>query len=246
MKNNSNLYFDIWRKRNFKSLVQAYIYTASTYHTKTEMRLGFGYALDKYVAGGRGSYEGTTKQWYSAYILGRELGIFYRENDFGGYFLSNLAEEVLEDKITAEEYLTNYFLNFNQLINGQVVHPLREILMCIADNNGKITVNEIKRIRKFNFHANTEKNQNQLINILLHRLIDAEILEESNKEYYLKKYKFSDLFENLYIYSGTATEFEKMSHEEFVELLSNKSQLLINNTFTNRSNLSIDDRIFLI
>lgn len=113
MKNNTNLYFDIWRKKNFKSLIQAYIYTASTYHSKSEMVLGFGYALDKFVEGGRGSYEGLIKQWNSAYILGRELGVFYTENRNGGYELSPLAKEVLLGNLTTEEYLVTHFTNFS-------------------------------------------------------------------------------------------------------------------------------------
>ncbi|MEG0260261.1 MAG: hypothetical protein RR651_10345 [Lysinibacillus sp.] len=226
MKNNSSIYFDIWRKRNFKNLIHAYIETAAKYPTKIEMRLGFGYALDKYVEGGRGSYEGTLKQWYSAYTLGRELGVFYSENENGGYDLSPMANDVLLGKIDLEDYLVNYFINFNQLINGKVVHPLKEIIICIADNNGEITIEDVKRIKSFNLEVKQDKNKNQLANILLNRLVEANILSKNVKEYRLQKYQFSELFQYINVYEGTSSEFEKMSHEEYVVMLSKESLLI--------------------
>lgn len=226
MKNNSSLYFDIWRKKNFKNLIHAYIETAVKYPTKIEMRLGFGYALDKYVEGGRGSYEGTLKQWYSAYTLGRELGVFYSENENGGYDLSPMANDVLLGKITSEDYLVNYFLNFNQLINGVIVHPLKEILMCIADNNGKITIHDVKEIKNFNLEVKLTKNKNQIANILLHRLVEANILDKNANEYSLQKYLFSELFQCINTYEGTSLEFEKMSHQEYVLMLCKESLLV--------------------
>lgn len=222
MKNQSSLYFDMWRKTNYKGLLQAYIYTATTYPTKTEMILGFGYALDKFVDGGRGAYEGTKKQWNSVYILGRELGIFYEENGDGGYEISPLAREVLHSHITLEKYLFIYFMNLSQLINGKIVHVLKEILLCFGDNNGTITKENVLDIPEFNLKAKSESNRNQIVNILLQRLVEAEIIERKEIQYSLNKYKFSELFNNINIYKGSVKEFEEMDHKEFVDLLTTK------------------------
>lgn len=226
MKNNPSLYFDMWRKKNFKSLIAAYSDTAHNYFTKKEMMLAFGYSLDKFVEGGRGSYSPTSKQWSTAYVLGRELGVFYMKNESGGYNLSPLAQRLLDKEISCEQYLLNYALNFNQLINGRVVHPLKEILLVLADNNGKMTVEDIKNIEKFNLKIKTERNQNQYVNIFLNRLIEAEILKKEKTLYLLDKYKFSELFDSMYVFEGIPSEFEKLSHENYVELLCLPTKLI--------------------
>lgn len=227
MKNNPSIYFDIWRKRNFKKLVKAYTKVAKTYSNKALMRENFGDFLDRYVDS-RGSYTGTVKQWNSAYTLGRELGVFYTENEQLGYDLSPLAKATLTSQITLDEYLLIYLLNLNQIINGQIVHPLKEILNILDDNDLLITVNNIINIPAFNLSVKKTDNQRQIANVFLHRLVEAQILEKiDTKTYQLtSKYTLDDLYDSLYEFNGTLEEFQDYEHEQYVEMLSQPVKLV--------------------
>lgn len=221
LKNNEALYFDIWRKCNFRNLIKAYIKVAVTYKTKEEMRLHFGYFLDKYLEDGKGSYSGTKKQWYSAYTLGRELGVFYKENEQSGYDLSPLAIATLKSQITPEEYLLIYLLNLNQAINGEVVHPLNEVLKLFNDTT-TVTKQDLLNIPAFNLGTKPKKNQNQLINVLLHRLSEANVLTALDRNNFSlnTKYSFNDLNGSINRYNGTINEFLNFTHQQYVEMLS--------------------------
>lgn len=221
MNNNPSIYFDIWRKRNFKKLVKAYTKVAETYSNKTLMRENFGDFLDRYVDT-RGTYAGTIKQWYSAYTLGRELGVFYTENDQSGYDLSTLANATLTSQITLDEYLLIYLLNLNQIINGEIVHPLKEILNVLIRNDNTITVSDLIDIQAFNLAIKKPANQRQMANVFLHRLVEAQILEKiSVKTYRLNsKYTLNDLFDSINEFNGTLEEFQNYKHEQYVEMLS--------------------------
>lgn len=227
MKNNPSIYFDIWRKKNFKKLVKAYTKVAETYSNKTSMRENFGDFLDRYVDS-RGSYVGTVKQWNSAYTLGRELGVFYTENDQSGYDLSPLANATLTSQITLDEYLLIYLLNLNQIINGQIVHPLKEILNVLADNDHTITVNKIINIPTLNLSVKQTANQRQLANVFLHRLVEAQILEKINATTYrlTSKYSLNDLYGSLYEFNSTKEELQGYEHEQYVEMLSQPVNLV--------------------
>lgn len=226
MKNNESLYFDIWRKKNFKKLVKAYTKVAEVYPTKEAMRENFGVFLDKYVDS-RGRYTGTQKQWNSVYTLGRELGVFYRENDQSGYDLSPLAQATLTSQITLEQYLLIYLLNLNQLINGILVHPLKEILNFISVN-GTITKQNLIHIPEFNLLTKPSDNQNQLANVFLHRLVESEILVKSNKTTYQlgTKYTIEELYNSINEYSDSATKFADLDHSQYVEMLSQQVNLV--------------------
>ncbi|UTI43285.1 hypothetical protein [Niallia sp. RD1] len=228
MRNNESLYFDIWRKKDFKALLMAYTQTAHLYKTQEEMRTGFAEMLDMYVEGGKKKYIGTKKQWLSAYTLGRELGVFRRKVG-EHYELSKLAKDFLDSKILASEYMLNYLLNFNQLISGKVVHPLYEVLMVIRENGGTITKNNINNISEFNLSAKTPANQRQIVNIFLHRLVDAKILEPTGQRdlYRLtNKIDLEELIKHCNIYNKSADEFENIEHEDFVDMLSYPSPLI--------------------
>jgi len=228
LKNNPGLYFDIWRKKDFKSLIMAYTQTAYRFKTEEEMRKGFAEMLDKYVEGGRSKYTGTKKQWSSAYTLGRELGIFRRKIG-ESYELSRLAIDFLESRILASEYLLNYLLNLNQLIDGKVIHPLWEVLCSILKNDGIITKNDVKNIEDFKLCNRSKENQRQIINVFFHRMVEAGILESSSKKdvYRLTtQYTLVDLMENCIPYKKTPEEFEKMDHEAYVDMISFPNPLI--------------------
>ncbi|TWE03638.1 hypothetical protein FB545_0714 [Peribacillus frigoritolerans] len=228
MKNNDSLYFDIWRKRNFVELLMVYTQTANQFKKQDEMRIGFGEMLDKYVEGGKKKYTGTNKQWTSAYTLGLELGIFRRKTE-NGYELSKLANDFLKSKIVGSEYLLNYLLNLNQLIDGKIVHPLYQVLKVIKQNNGYISKSEVIKIDEFKLYNKKLQNQRQLVNILFHRMVEAKILDlTSNKDVYREKGKYPVdlLVENCNIYERSVNEFKEMSHQEYVDMLSNPSPLI--------------------
>lgn len=227
MKNNASIYFDIWRKRNFKKLIKAYTKVAETYPSKTAMRENFGEFLDRYVDS-RGSYEGTVKQWQSAYTLGRELGVFYRENDKTGYDLSPLARATLTSQITLDEYLLIYLLNLNQIIDGQVVHPLKQVLIILAENNNTLTITDLINISEFKLAVKTLANQKQIANVFLHRLVEAKVLDKINSTSYQLNttYSWNDLYKSLNEFEGTLEELHNYSHEQYVEMLSQPVNLL--------------------
>jgi len=226
MKNNDSLYFDLWRKRNFKKLVKAYTKVAEIHPTKEAMRENFGEFLDRYVDS-RGSYTGTQKQWHSVYTLGRELGVFYRDNGQSGYELSSLAKATLTSQITLEQYLLIYLLNLNQLINGTVVHPLKELLDLIAINK-TLTKQNLILIPTFNLLAKQVKNQNQLANVFLHRLVESEILVKINNTNYQlgTRYTLENLYNSINEYSGSKFEFEQLDHSEYTNMLSQQVNLV--------------------
>ncbi|GEM_PF-3468932 len=227
MKNNASLYFDIWRKKNFKKLIKAYTKVAEMYPSKTAMRENFGEFLDRYVDS-RGSYEGTVKQWHSAYTLGRELGVFYRENDETGYDLSPLASATLTSQITLDEYLLIYLLNLNQIIDGQVVHPLKQVLNTLAENNNTLTINNLINIPEFNLAVKSSANQRQIANVFLHRLVEAKVLDKINSTIYRlnSNNSWNDLYESLNEFEGTIEELQNYSHEQYVQMLSQPVNLL--------------------
>ncbi|MBT2641914.1 hypothetical protein J7I80_06740 [Bacillus sp. ISL-41] len=222
MRNNESLYFDIWRKRDFRNLLMAYTQTANQFRTQEDMRIGFGKMLDKYVDGGKKKYSGTKKQWMSAYTLGRELGVFRRKKG-ESYELSRLARDFLESRILASEYLLNYLLNFNQLIDGQIVHPLYEVLLVIKTNGGTVTRNNIINIPNFNLSSKTTENQRQIINIFIHRMIEAKIIEPTTQKEVFRltsRYNLENLMQSCCKSDKSPEEFEEMTHEEYVDMLS--------------------------
>ncbi|GAS83747.1 hypothetical protein [Paenibacillus amylolyticus] len=219
MKDQESLYFDIWRKANFKDLLRAYTAAVENYNDG-EIATGFGNTLDTYVEGGKKKYTGTPKQWSSAYTLGRELGIFKDGKD-RRYVLSNLAMDFLKSKIVSHEYLLIYLLNLNQLINGKVVHPLNEVLQLFNENK-TIEKSSIYNIEKFHLYKRTLDNRSQITNILLNRMIDAKIIRKSPTKghYELYKYPLEQLIESCVTWSKSSFEFEKLTHNDYVEMVS--------------------------
>lgn len=74
--------------------------------------------------------------------------------------------------------------------------------------------------------SKTPKNQNQWVNILIHRLVEAEILEKAGKNYILDKYSFEDLLKNLNEFSGTISDFEKMGQTGYIDMISRHNALV--------------------
>ncbi|MGG1518758.1 hypothetical protein ABE504_25285 [Paenibacillus oryzisoli] len=225
MKNQESLYFDIWRKANFKDLIRAYTAAVEKYDDD-EIAVGFGEALDAYVDGGKKKYIGTSKQWSSAYTLGRELGVF-KDGKYRRYDLSSLAIDFLKSRIVSSEYLLNYLLNLNQLINSKVVHPLYEVLQLFRENT-TIDKGFIYNIEVFNLYNRSPENRSQIANILLNRMLDARIIQSSAiKGYYqLDKYPLEQLIQSCVFWDKSPTDFEKLTHNDYVDMISAPNKLI--------------------
>ncbi|WP_026561600.1 hypothetical protein [Bacillus sp. J37] len=228
MKNNESLYFDIWRKKDFRALLRVYTQTANQFKTQEEMLIGFGEMLDRYIEGGRQKYVGTKKQWLSAYTLGRELGIF-RSKIGESYELSRLAKSFLESKILGSEYLLLYLLNLNQLIGGKLIHPFFEVLSVVKQNGGQITKNNVINIPEFRLSQKSQANQRQIVNVFFHRMVEAQVLEpttERDTYRITSRYLLDQLIENCFKINKSPEEFERMQHEEYVDMLSTPNSLV--------------------
>lgn len=225
MKNQESLYFDIWRKANFKDLIRAYTAAVEKY-SDTEIAVGFGEALDAYVDGGKKKYIGTPKQWSSAYTLGRELGVF-KDGENRRYDLSNLAIDFLMSKIVSHEYLLNYLLNLNQLINSKVVHPLNEVLQLFRGNT-TIEKGSIYNIECFNLYNRSLENRSQIANILLNRMLDAKIIRNATIKgsYELDKYPLDQLIQSCVLWDESPANFEELTHNDYVEMISAPNKLI--------------------
>lgn len=230
MKKQIALYFDMYRKANFKKLIKVYTKSAEKFPLKDEIRLNLGTYLLNYF-GDMGEYDGTVDKWNSTYTLGRELAVWLDYDDQQGYLLSPLAKSVLQSSITLEEYLQIYLINFNQLINDQIVHPLKEVLK-VFQTKSEISKEDIKRISAFNLQVKSEKNQNQLANILLNRLEEAQIIHEVRVENRQSIYKLSEIYSidtllnNIYEFEGDVEDYINMSHKQYVLMLSKPTNLI--------------------
>jgi hypothetical protein len=225
LKNQESLYFDIWRKANFKDLIRAYTAAVENYNDD-DIAIGFGEALDAYVEGGKKKYVGTPKQWSSAYTLGRELGIF-KDGKKRRYELSNLATDFLKSKIVSHEYLLNYMLNLNQLVNGKVIHPLNEVLHLFKENN-TIDKSSIYNIEHFNLYKRTIENRSQIANILLNRMMDARIIRNSalKGHYELDKYPLEELIQSCIVWKQSSFDFAELVHNDYVDMLSTPNTII--------------------
>ena len=157
IKNKEFLNFDTWRKKGHKELLLAYV-KAFEKNNQTSIKSGLKDALDMYTLVGAGTYDGSIKKWNSAYTISRELAI-YKQDGLGNHTISVLAQNLINSEITPSEYMANYILNLNQLIKGEVIHPLYEILLLIENNNiefeqgQKINITQITGIPLFGFSS---------------------------------------------------------------------------------------------
>jgi len=228
MRNNSKLYFDIWRKTNFRDLLKAYVKSFELY-TKENIAAGFGEQLDLFVEGGRGTYDGSFKDWHSAYTISRELAVYRETNDLH-YQLSSLARDYNESRITSSQYLAHYLLNFNQLVNNQVIHPFKLVLQLFENETDHVTKEQVSNILQFNLGITTQANKRQLVNILWNRISESDLLlTTGTRSSFLtigRKYSLSELLNACQEFDGDAEQFQAMDHNAYVDMICQRNALI--------------------
>ena len=154
-KEHSSLYFDtLVRTKKAETVLSLIKATYNAYKTKTTdvkneiaERLKSAYELFKLGANntgsGAGTYSGSASQFESQYTIGHEMAIWHDSE----LHLNYESMLVACDLITIKDYFDLVFLNYVQLIDGKVYHPLYGILKYLNDNNtDRIELTAIKTI----------------------------------------------------------------------------------------------------
>ena len=225
MRNNRNLYFDIWRKANFIGLLRAYTKAFELY-SKAEIAAGFAEQLDLYANRGRGTYDGSVADWHTAYTIAREFAV-YKDTDGDRYELSSLSRDFLNSKITSSHYLANYLLNFNQLINGVVVHPVQEVYNLFSAGSSILSREQLISIPAFRLTECSEANAKQMISVLTNRMLEAQLLSSGQSGgYEVGRYSITQIRENCNKWDRTSGEFQQLTHNEYVDMISKPNALI--------------------
>lgn len=166
----------------------------------------------------------TVDGYGSAYTIAREIGIYYEDNN--KYYLSNMAKAYVEGKLTYPDFLKYYCLNIEFLINDEVIHPFKEILQVLKNNNfDKDAISQ--RTPKL---IPLDNNQSAIdcLRLFLNRCVEAELLSKVGSNYGLNfnydllkgsinisNYSVSD-FENTFI-KGNASLTQKNIVTKLIE-----------------------------
>lgn len=244
MESKNNLYFDIWRKKNFEELVKVYtdlFYANEDPQPSDVLRARLKDNLAVYLSEeslSENKEEISKKEWQSAYTLGLELGVFFKVDSSqpAKYKLSPLGERLQNSQITAAQFLTTYLLNFNQLIADEIVHPLETVLDFMESNNtNELNRDDIIDIPKFNLRrvGITQQSQRQQANIFLYRLVDSQMFEEvARRSARGRKIKLSNRYSEAQIrnsinkFDRTTANFIAMDAEGYVNMISAENNLI--------------------
>ena len=225
---------DKWRALNetlFKAYIDCYYNLATNSSITREVAMIN--ALTKFNVLGMV----TEKDYSSFYTIARELGIFY-QNESDRYFLSNIANDYVKNKISYPDYLKYYVLNTEFLINGEIVHPFEEIIEVLKTGSKGIDYligNLPKLIPDINI-----KTASDSLKKFLERCTDSGLIELNNlklyslgkSNYYLLKGSINhsnlsvDNFANLFIGGGKEKQINvvnKMIEREIVTLVKKAS-----------------------
>lgn len=166
--------------------------------------------------------DSTQKFYNSAYIIARELGIFYEEND--EFYLSESAKNLLNQPISKidnciQKYMQRYALNTEFLINNKVVHPLKVLIDNFGDN--EFSLEDMKNINELVPSSVSSPNETSL-KYFLNRLVLADFLTSYNNKY---QFKNSENIKNECTVSGLSVEDFKATfigdpnHKNVVKLM---------------------------
>jgi hypothetical protein len=119
------------------------------------------------------------------YIIGRELGIFYQDND-DKYILGELAKKYVENDISYTDYLKHYILNTEFLIDGIIVHPFSEIVDVLK--KGPSTLENLANncVKCIPIKERSE-NATEKLNTFIKRAIDSGLVKMEGDKYSLTK-----------------------------------------------------------
>ena len=124
----NRIYFDSWR-RIIEPLFLAYISCYSKLSKDRSLKPAEELTKSFNEFDVLGKYN--EKAYGSAYILARELGIFYNEPD-QHIVLGENAKKFIAKKLSYKEYMKAYILNYQALINNEI-DKLKEIHLQIND-----------------------------------------------------------------------------------------------------------------
>ena len=176
----TRIYFDSWRRIN-EPLFLAYI---SCYNKLSKDRLlepaeELAQSLEEF--GILGKYK--KKAYGSAYIPARELGIFYNDPD-GHFVLGENAKKFIAKKLSYEEYMKTYILNYQALINNEIISPFKIIRDHSLINMQKKTVEEIfQNCKKYFSDGIDDELAEKSTNIFLGRAVESGLIKKDNKTF---------------------------------------------------------------
>lgn len=218
-KNKNRIYFDSWRRINstlFEAYVDCYSQLADDsslnkkdvlYESFKEKGILLKYKLSQYG---------------SAYIVARELGVFYNCKK-GEYHLGQKIKDFIGGNITYTEYMKGYCISYQALINNSIIFPLQIVLTHSLKRGEKKTINEIFDNCKYFFSDGYAKNDELALDslkIFLGRACEAQLIQIDNN-------KYSVISEDIY------------SHD-FIPLTKNSNEFtdfFLNGTITDQQNL---------
>ena len=176
----TRIYFDSWRRIN-EPLFLAYI---SCYNKLSKDRLlepaeELAQSLEEF--GILGKYK--KKAYGSAYIPARELGIFYNDPD-GHFVLGENAKKFIAKKLSYEEYMKTYILNYQALINNEIISPFKIIRDHSLINMQKKTVEEIfQNCKEYFSDGKDDELAEKSTNIFLGRAVESGLIKKNNKTF---------------------------------------------------------------
>lgn len=177
MFDKKSIYFDVWRSLNenlFKAYADCYFELSNNNHLNPKVQLGK--SLEKFDS--LLSYEPERNTYKSAYTIARELAIF-GINKNGDYFVNPLIELFQKGKLSYQDYLINFFLRWEVVIQGKVTHPLYEF---INRFEGVDRVNS-ESLKELDTIYSSSENDHHL-STFLHRLNEANIIQKLNRTEY--------------------------------------------------------------
>jgi len=162
------------------------------------------------------------KDYSRFYTIARELGVFFQD-DRDNYYLGELAQKYIENKISYSDYLKHYILNTEFLINNEVVHPFYEI-STVLESGPKTLESLVNGCVKCIPRNNKNKNSKEKLYYFIKRAIEAGLIEEADNKYSIKKSS-----QPIKSYINKSELRQNIFEEEFVGISKSKQKNLVQN-----------------
>lgn len=169
MNSSLSLYFDRVTRTNKLQTINAFAH--AVYHLKEQnlIRSKLGEYLDIFRDPPRGKESGagsyTEKAYDSIYTPALEFGVL--EITTPEYKLSDLAIRMVEGEVCQKYFFTTVMMNLNQIINRQVVNPLRETLVFMKERGLlELSKENIVEVQALNLESDERDNRNMYFELL--------------------------------------------------------------------------------
>ena len=176
----NRIYLDSWRKINEK-LFTAYI---SCYNKLSkDSTLTAADELVKALSDNGILGKVTINDYGSAYIPAREIGIFYNDEN-NNTILGTNAQKFIAGKLSYEDYMKQYVLNYRALINGNIISPFEIIRDHSLTGSIEKKADEIfKDCNKYFSDGLKDSLAKAGMIKFIERAIEANLISDSNKNY---------------------------------------------------------------